>query len=154
MKGEFNDVTDSFNAAYHMVDVAAVPGSGVRKAVREQAQVDEIYTSKPSPVIQQYRDNYSGIKNSIITASKIGSLQGLNLRFNPDEGSEGIILINAFDGSEIKVEEVQRNQPSELVFLNPNTISKDEQYYITVRTRFNERKELREWRFDSLLTVE
>ena len=75
------------------------------------------------------------------------------MKFDPARSDEGLYFV-ATGGSQTKVSTVQKNKPSQLVFLVPSLA--DGTYHLEVRARMGSgtsARELRIGRLDSTLTV-
>jgi hypothetical protein len=151
ISGKFNGITDHYDPSRHKVDVGASPGSRVRKTVRDGAAVNKQNTILPKPLISQYSDLGSGEVNNHITPDSIGSINGSKLSFDESDPDEGIYFNHTTSPSKIKVTAVQKNKPSELVFMVPDLA--DGEYQLEVYKRFTENGELRSGHLDTVLTV-
>lgn len=152
VKGVFNGITDSFDPSRHRVDVGANPGSRVRNTVRDKAQVVKEETIKPTPAPLEFVDLGSGETNGQLTPGNIGTVNGHRLKYDPTQADEGIYLIAVSDGSETKVTAVQKNKPSQLVFLVPSGLAAGT-YLLEVRARMAGAAELRTGQLDAPLDV-
>ena len=150
--GVFDGITDSFDASRHRIDVGANPGSRIRKTVRESAQAVKVEAIKPAPAPLEYSDLGSGEINSTITPGNIGTINGHRLKYNPAEADEGIFFIPAGGGAATRIDVVQKNKPSQLVFLIPAAAPAGD-YALEVRARQRDSAELRTGRLDATLTV-
>ncbi len=152
LTGVFNGITDTFDPARHRVDVGGSPGARVRKAVRANARVEKVESTKPAPTPLEYTDTATGERNATITGGNIASLAGNRLKFDPTKADEGIYFVPVDGDPAIKVTVIQKNKPGELVFLNPAAIGAAD-YHLEVRARMANSKELRMGRLDAVLTV-
>jgi len=153
VKGVFSGATDGFDPARHRIDIGANPGAELREAVRTGAKVEKVESVKPSPNPIEYRDVGSDTTNDTVTGLNIGQLSGSRLKFDPGAADEGLFFV-ATAGGETKVPTVQKNKPSQLVFLVPNLV--DGTYHLEVRARMGSgtsARELRIGRLDATLTV-
>jgi len=150
IKGKFNSITDHYDPARHKIDIGATPGSRVRKYVRENAAVGKLETVLPKPLVLEYSDLGSSTINTTITPENIGTLKGSRLAFNAADETEGIFIIDASSGDEMKVTALQKNKPSELIFMVPNFNYMS--VYIEVRKHFSKDGELRSGRLDYTLS--
>jgi hypothetical protein len=151
IKGKFNSITDHYDPARHQVDIGATPGSRVRKYVRENATVGKLETVLPQPLVLEYFDLGSGTTNTNITPNTIGTIRGSRLAFDASDATEGIFIIDASSGAEEKVTAIQKNKPSELVFMVPSTLPNS--VNLEVRKHFSTEGELRKGRLDCTLTL-
>lgn len=150
VRGVFSGATDSFDAARHAVDVGANPGARIRKTVRDNAAVVKDEAVKPAPNPIEFRDVASDTSNEQATPGNIGQLSGNRLKFNPGAGDEGVYFV-LVGGGETKVVTVQKNKPSQSVFLIPTLLPGD--YQVEVRARISGGTELRTGRLEAVLTV-
>lgn len=151
VRGVFTGAGDAFDPARHTIDVGANPGARVRATVRGDASVVKDEAIKPTPNPIEYRDIATDTTNGQVTPDNIGQLTGSRLKYDPDQPDEGIYFLPTGVGGETKVATVQKNKPSQLVFLIPTLTSGD--YQIEVRARISGGTELRSGRLDVILTV-
>jgi len=149
IKGKFNSVTDHYDPSRHKVDIGATPGSRVRKFIRDNAAVGKLDTVLPKPLVLEYFDLGTGTTNTAVTSGNIGTLRGSRLAFDAANADEGIFLIDATAGTEVKVTQIQKNKPSELVFMVPDFAFTS--LFVEVRKHFTPEGELRAGRLDATL---
>ena len=152
IKGKFDSITDNFDPARHKVEVSAAPGKRIRKAIQESASVEKQETILPTPALLQFVDLGSETTNTSITVSNIGTIYGHRLKFDPTDPTEGIFFVDSV-GAEYKVTEIQKNKPSELVFMNPVMSGAENPYTLEVRAHFSTGGELRTGILDYELDV-
>ena len=150
IKGKFDSITDHYDPSRHQVDIGASPGSRVRKFFRDNAMVGKLETILPKPSVLEYIDLGSHTTNTTITPGSIGTLRGSRLDFDAADATEGIFIIASPGGSEIKVTALQKNKPSELVFMVPSFAFSN--VAIEVRKHFSIEGELRSGRLDHVLS--
>ena len=154
IKGVFTGATDTFDPARHRVDVGASPGAELREAVQAGASVEKVEAVKPAPNPIEYRDIGSDTTNDVVSPGGIGQLSGNRLKFDPTEADEGLYFV-ATGGGETQVVSIQKNKPSQLVFLVPATLPGGT-YHLEVRARMGtgtSARELRVGRLDATLTA-
>ena len=151
VRGVFTGATDAFDAARHAVDVGANPGARIRKTVRDNATLVKDEAVKPAPNPIEFRDIASDTSNGQVTPGNIGQLSGNRLKFDDAQADEGAYFMPVALGAATKVTTVQKNKPSQLVFLIPTLPAGD--YQIEVRARISGGTELRTGRLDAILTV-
>ena len=151
IKGVFTGATDVFDPARHRIDIGANPGSELREAVRQGATVAKVEAIKPAPSPIEYRDIGSDTTNDQLTPGNIGQLSGSRLKFDAAQADEGIYVVATIGGA-TKVATVQKNKPSQVVFLVPAGLIAGT-YNIEVRARIAGGTELRIGRLDPVLTV-
>ena len=152
IKGVFDDITDSFDPTRHSVEVAAAPGSRVRKTIQENATVEKQQTILPQPSLLQFQDFATDTTNTSITPNNNGAIYGSRLKYNPDDPTEGIFFVDSF-GAATKVTAVIKNKPSELIFMNPPLSGAENPYTLEVRVHFTENGDLRVGKLSSSLTA-
>jgi hypothetical protein len=133
IKGVFNGATDSFDKTRHQIMSNLNPGKRLRAFYRNgiPTQKDEAITKEPKPV--DYIDNNSGERNTIITPGGMATLIGNRLNFDPADAAQGVFYIGA-DGTEVRVEIVGQNKPSQLMFVTPVTLTSGD-YSIEIRNK-------------------
>ena len=151
VKGVFSGALDDFDSARHTVDVGANAGVRVRNTVRAKATTQRVEAIKPKPSPIEYVDIGSATTNDQITPANIGQLSGSRLKFDTLAADEGVYFV-ATAGGETKVATMQKNKPSQLVFLIPAGLIAGT-YNIEVRARVGNGTELRIGRLDPVLTV-
>ena len=151
IKGVFSGAVDAFDSARHTVDVGANAGIRVRNTVRANAKTLKVEAIKPEPSPIEYVDIGSATTNDQVTPANIGQLTGSRLKFDTLQADEGVYFV-ATAGGATKVATVQRNKPSQLVFLIPAGLIAGT-YNIEVRARIAGGTELRIGRLDPVLTV-
>lgn len=133
--GKFTGKNDNFDGSRHQLSVYATPGREMTEAFRQKASPEKVLSVKPGPVLFDFIDNATGDVNGAITPGQIGSIVGSRLKYDITQADEGIFFINATDQTEHKVSRVQRNKPSELVFLIPSDIPPVAEFRVEVRAR-------------------
>ncbi|MBN2590134.1 MAG: DUF4469 domain-containing protein [Sedimentisphaerales bacterium] len=151
IKGKFDSMADRYDPSRHKLDLAAAPGSRVRKYFRDNATAEKLNTVLPTPLVLEYDDLGSGTKNTIVSLSSIGTIRGSRLSFNEEDATEGIFFVSTMSGDEVKITAIQRNKPSELVFQIPSTLPAN--IYLEVRKHFSEGGDLRIGRLPYVLSL-
>ncbi len=153
IKGVFNGMTDSYDKSRHRLDIAANPGTRIRKKVKTEARTEKEETAKPFPVPLEFIDTASESSNESATPGNIGTVNGNRLKFNPQKADEGIFFIHTSDSTEIKAASIQKNKPGQQVFLIPSELTSGESYAVEIRTRFTNDSTLRKGRLEEELTA-
>jgi len=151
IKGKFNGITDHYDPSRHQIDVGAAPGSRVRKTIRDDAAVTKRETILPAPLVLEYTDLGSGETNDHVTPGSIGTINGSRLAFNELAEDEGIYFNSTSTPAKVKVTAIQKNKPSELVFMVPELSVGT--YWLEVYKHFTPEGDLRMGRMDNILTV-
>ena len=100
----------------------------------------------------EYVDLASGETNGAITIGTIGTINGHHRKFNPAAADEDVFLIDP-TGIETKIMAIQKNKPTQLIFLVQTTISPIVPVNLEVRARLgDDTSELRTGRLDVALT--
>ncbi|NJN99394.1 MAG: DUF4469 domain-containing protein [Anaerolineales bacterium] len=132
IKGGFDSELDGFTAGRNTVEASISPGPRLRKTMQD-AQVQKQESSERLPRPLYYTDLNSGELNGPITPGGMGQLTGHRLRFDPADPTQGIFFIN---GSVTRVSIAGKNDPSELMFLVPATLTPGD-YALEVRAASN-----------------
>ena len=151
VKGVFTGAMDTFDPARHQIDIGANPGSELRDVVRAGATVQKVEALKPAPNPIEYRDIGSDTTNDQVTVGNIGQLSGSRLKYDPAQADEGVFFV-ATAGGDTKVATIQKNKPSQSVFLVPAALLAGT-YNLEVRARIGGGTELRTGRLDTVLTI-
>ncbi len=136
VRGTFAGLTDGYDPARHRVELGARPGSRLLRRFRDQAGVTRTEPTRPVPVLLNFEDVATGASDSVITGGNIGIINGHRLGFDASQSDEGVFLIDLADGAVIKVDQVQKNKPSQLVFLVPSALPSATTLALEVRARF------------------
>jgi hypothetical protein len=153
IKGSFDGPTDIYDPARHQVDVAAQPGSRVRRDFRENATVEQAEAKKPVPSLVAYGQTPAPAQAAHVTPGTIGTIAGYRLKIDEAQADEGIYFVSTTGTYTIKVASIQKNSARQLVFLVP-ALDEAADWYLEVRTRYTPEGELRTGRLDGILTVE
>ena len=153
IKGTFDGPTDTFDPSRHTLDAAAAIGPRIRNTIRDRGQPHKNETHIPTPNITNYEDLVTGQTNHAIHPNGLGTHNGPHHKYNEAQPDEGIYLINTTTQTETKVIYVQQNQPAQLVFINPDTLTPGQTYQIQVRARMRDSAHLRTGRLDQPLTA-
>ena len=153
IRGTFHGPKDTFDHERHTLDAAAAIGPRIRNTIRDHGKTHKNPTHLPAPDITNYKDLVTGQTNHAIHPNGLGTLNGHHLKYNEAQPDEGIYLINTATQTETKVIYVQQNQPAQLVFINPDTLTPGQTYQIQVRARMRDSAHLRTGRLDQPLTA-
>jgi len=153
IKGTFDGPNDTFDPQRHTLDAAAAIGPRIRNTTRNEGHVHKNETLLPAPNIVDYEDLVTGQSNTTIHPGGIGTLNGNRLKYDEAQPDEGIYLIDTATDTETKVIYVKTNQPTQLIFINPDTLQPGHTYHIQVRARMRGGEELRTDRLRAALTA-
>ena len=142
IKGTFSSMTDGFETTRHSLELGSRIGAGFKDAVARKSSIEKINVNVPKPLVFEYIDVKSEEVNSKATAAATAAIHGVNLKFNQSAEDEGIFFVNTKDFSELKVEQVLKVQPGEIIFQTPQLTAKAV-YNLEVRCRVNDGKTLR-----------
>lgn len=90
--------------------------------------------------------------NSEITIGNMGRLNGTQLGFDASDATQGIFFVEIGAGTELKVEIVGENRPSQLMFMVP-ALTAGKQYTLEVRSRAKAGADLKTGRLADNLTA-
>jgi hypothetical protein len=152
IKGKFEGLDDRFDPARHIVDLCVTPAKKMQNYVRENAHTSKQATRLRTPSVFEYSDLASNTTNSFVTSGNIGSITGRNLSFNQQSEDEGIFFVSTGDNHKTKVQSVETNKPSRLIFMVPDL--PEGSYYLQVSTRYTPAGDLRSGRLNCLLATE
>lgn len=148
--GVFIDPADRFDSSRHYVALNTNRGSMISEIARNLT-VEKVDAVKPRPVPHVFRDVMSNTSNKTLTPGGIGELIGNRMKVDPDDERQGIFLIAA-DKSEIRVETIARNKPSNLIFSIPAGLTSGE-YEMEIRATAKDSDNVREGKLDAILVV-
>ncbi len=133
IRGVFIGAVDDYDSTRHQITVNLNAGNDLRKFMRNNvsAQKEEGKFTGPKPL--QFIDSNTGENNSIITAGGLGILIGNRLSFDKSDPKQGIFFV-AEDDSELKVEVIGHNRPSNLSFIIPSQLATGD-YKLIVRSK-------------------
>ena len=133
IRGVFLGATDNYDPTRHHISTNLQPGNELRRFMKGNvtAQKEEGRFTGPKPL--QFIDSNSGENNSIVTAGGLGILVGNRLSFDPADPEQGIYFI-AEDGTQVKVEVIGHNRPSNLTFIIPDNLAAGD-YTILVKSK-------------------
>ena len=131
LKGVFNGIEDSYDSSRHVLDVSISSTPELRQSIKNTVSLSRVERTSKRPQPEEYHDLYSGETNGPLVAGNLGRLMGTNMKFDPEDASQGIYFIAA-EGTETKIENVGINKPSELIFNIPTTLTSGD-YTVEVR---------------------
>jgi len=91
--------------------------------------------------LQRFTNLKSNEINENFTPGQVASIKGSLLKFDAEDEQQGIFFL-ANDGTEIRVTNVVKNKPSELLFFVPDALSTGS-YQVEVRLVFHNSKVLK-----------
>ena len=150
IRGKFTDGGDNFDPARHEFEVCANAGTRIRKAVRANASAEKVIPVPRAPYLINYADMGSSTTNEKATPGSIGTITGNLLSYHPSNPLEGVYFVNS-GGTATKATGVERNKPSELVFLVPTLADGD--YTLQVRTVLTKDGQIRTGQLPATLNV-
>jgi hypothetical protein len=153
ISGNFKSKDDVFDPSRHQLKANPRNGREFNSFLRDITPVKIVETidhSRPYPT--DYLDINSETANSNLTPGGIGRIKGLRLNFDPADPLQGVFFINATDNAAVKVPNIARNKPSELIFSIPATLAKGD-YFVEIRNKLNGIKEIKSERLADILSV-
>lgn len=115
--GVFANASDSFDPSRHTKRASLSSGKILFSRMNE-AKVEKLTQSLPSPLLIAFTDVNSATINTMITPGGIGKIIGEELKFNPENPDEGIYFIAA-DGTTTKVNVIASLTKRKTVFSIP-----------------------------------
>jgi len=132
VSGNFTGMDDSFDPNRHSVKLNLTAGSRLQQEINH-IQLKKVQIHSRIPVVRQFTDLYSGMKDNSFTPGQAASVKGSLLKFEETDPLQGIFLIG--DGKkETRVDRVIKNVASELLFIMPDTLL-DKEYRIEIRAK-------------------
>lgn len=154
MTGNFDDTDDRYDPNRHVIHCKIRPGLYLKQLLRK-LKVEKKQASNTSPYLSLIRDALRKIALESYTAGSTIKIIGSRLKYDDQDAEQGIFLV-CTDGNVIHAQDVIVNQPSQCIFIIPETIPQGE-YYLEVRSRMNlndrETKKLKIGRFEQLLII-
>ncbi|GHT74274.1 hypothetical protein FACS189456_5540 [Bacteroidia bacterium] len=132
--GVFNGLGDSFDPARHTIRVNLNKGAALRLAAG-RIKTKKVQVADPIPYIVEVKDVLSGSVNDHLTAGGVVEMRGSRLKFVENDDTNGIFLLPATDGAEIRLSAVAENKPARLIAMLPADLAAGD-YHLEVRTNF------------------
>lgn len=119
--GNFNGVTDTFDASRHTKRASLTAGMMLLQKMA-LASVEKVARPPVSPKLDQFTDVSSGLSDSTLTPGGIGRLVGKSLKFDMANPLEGVFFVDAA-GVEVKAAAFENRTENKLVFAIPQTLA-------------------------------
>ena len=132
--GVFNGLGDSFDPTRHTVKVNLNQGMALRSAAG-RIKTKKVQVADPIPYIVEVKDVLSGSTNDNLTAGGVVQMRGSRLKFVDSDPTNGIFLLPAAGGAEVRLAVVVENKPARLIAMLPADLAAGE-YHLEVRTKF------------------
>jgi hypothetical protein len=148
--GVFKDENDVFDPSRHYVKINCSVGKDIVVDLTK-INLEKVKHEISTPYIEEIMD-YSTLEiNSILTPSGAAEIKGEMLKIDMVDVLQGLFLKR--NGTTIKVETIIRNQPSDLIFNIPATLTAGE-YQLEIRNKVNKKDSvIKNYLFPQLLTV-
>ncbi|MCG8410273.1 MAG: DUF4469 domain-containing protein [Bacteroidales bacterium] len=150
ISGVFNDQSDAFDTKRHSLKLNLNPGSRLKEATSD-IELRKVDITSPVPVLQNFIDLKKNIINESCTPGQIATIHGLLLKFDEKDTRQGIFFIKD-DGTEVRVSNIAKNKPSELLFFVPDNLTAGS-WTIEVRVTFHNSKTLKKGQLLNDITV-
>jgi len=120
LSGVFSSDDDSFDNSRHTINLRMTPGLRMRE-VPPKIETEKVNGRERMPALFHFYDKVTGAIDDEVTPERGGRIKGSLLKFDDADPNQGIFFVNTADNSETKVEgeNLLRNKPSELIFINP-----------------------------------
>ena len=148
--GVFDSADERFNANKHGINLNLRAGKRLNETVHDLS-VEKVEVDEAKPTLQTLTDLKSDVVNESVSISRVASIKGAHLKIDTEHPDSGIFLIDA-DENEVKVSNIVKNKPSELLFFVPDDLPLGT-YQIEVRTVLRNRKTLRTGRLPVSITA-
>lgn len=132
ISGVFENDQEVFTEGKHQLNLKMQPGDGLVTAARKN-HLKRVKAKEYAPEPTRLEDIASGTVNELLSPGNMACLKGTDLKFDPEQADEGLYVVSD-RGPAMKVEQLARNMPGELVFLVPAKMSKGS-YWLEVRNR-------------------
>lgn len=158
IKGVFIGVDDVFNTTRHTLELRVRPTVQFKKKIKAGAQFKKMPSIEPTPVVKSYHNLYNLGADTVLSPAHTAQLKGRNLLFNRSDPQQGVFLtpqktgVPLVDDTPIRVEEVSRLTPGEIIFRVPDTLLPG-RYKLEVKAVFGA-EDLRTGALKKILTVE
>ena len=135
IKGIFNGPDDTFDPVRHKLIASTTPGARLKKWIQTKIKLEKLKADTPQPLLQQFKDINSDLRNQQLTPGGMGELVGFRLKFDETDPKQGIFFLSE-NGAPVRAEVIGANQPKKLLFMVPDL---DEgPYQIEVRAKFGD----------------
>jgi hypothetical protein len=153
IKGTFTGPGDRFSSNRHTIIATAAPGARLREVFVAQDVPTRKQPNEPRvPYPETYFDFASERTNEVLTPGQLGELMGHRLKFNPDDPSQGLFIIEAETSGETRVAVFARVKPRSLIFMVPPDLPPGG-YLLEVRAQRRGSAAIRRGRLPYLLQV-
>lgn len=133
ISGVFSTMADSFDKTRHTISVNANPGTLLRESAKK-IRPEKTEAATTDPYIIETQDIVSGTVNLMLTAGGILRLTGSRLKFDATDTEQGVFLVPADGGGDVKCAVVAENKPARIMVMIPADIVPGA-YYAEVRTK-------------------
>jgi hypothetical protein len=148
--GVFKGKDDVFDPSRHYVKINCLAGKEINVDLTKIA-VEKVKHESAAPYIEEIMDYTSLEINNVLTPSGTAEIKGEMLKIDLEDSLQGLYLRN--NGHSIKVETIIRNQPSDLIFNIPASLTAGE-YQLEIRNKPNiKQPNISTYLFPQLLTV-
>jgi hypothetical protein len=150
IQGVFRDKNDLFDPSRHQVKFNVKFGKYYNQTAKD-IKIEKVEPVTSNPVLGSFEDVVSDAVNETITPSGTAILQGLRLKFNPEDQDQGIFFIAA-NGMATRVNKVITMSNSEVVFVVPSELVPGE-YTVELRMLPKGNKTMKKGLLKDRLTV-
>ena len=132
VSGVFDNDEEPFTEGKHQLNLKLYPSDSLVAAAR-QNRLKRVKAKEYAPEPTKLEDIASDTVNERLTPGNMACLKGTDLKFDLEQADEGLYVVSD-RGPAVKVEQLARNMPGELVFLVPAKLGKGS-YWLEVRNR-------------------
>ncbi len=142
IKGRFEDSDATFDPEIHKMSVGASPNARLKNYIQGKLDMEKEVVATTAPILTGFTDAKSGEMDSTLSIGSVGTIKGSNLKFEQSIPDEGVFLIT--DGQpEVRVDVIQKNAGTRVVFQIPETLLPGIFYQVEVRARYTDGGTLR-----------
>jgi hypothetical protein len=120
ISGVFNSPSEAFNSNKHAINIKMRAGNRF-KNIHQHIALERVEANVNKPIIQTVTDLKSNAVNETVTIGQIVSVKGALLKISEEVKEAGIFIVG--EGTpEMRITQIVKNKPSELLFFIPSGI--------------------------------
>lgn len=120
ISGVFNSSSEVFSTGKHAINLKMRAGNRLRN-IHKSIVLERVSISEAKPFFQVVTDLKTGAVNDILTIGQVVSIKGSMLRISEEVPNAGLFIIG--EGTpEMRITQLVKNKPSELIFFVPEGI--------------------------------
>lgn len=152
IRGIFKGIDAMFDPNQNFISFNISPRGFLRKMAKG-IKVKKIMVHTRIPKLYRFVDSASQIHNKVLTAGKVGEIEGEFLKCDPEDEEQGLFILQG-DGNEIRCANFIHNTHNKLMVFLPDAQELGDIVELEVRNKLNNRlKAVRKGRFSRSLKV-